>query len=117
MEGLFLHKSAANVRRLLEGKIMPMFGYARVSTRDQDLAAQVAELTAAGCAKTYREKISGAKTDRAERAKLVKRLEPGAGLLGSRLDRLARSTRDLLNVIEEVSKRGAGFRSLRDAWA
>jgi DNA invertase Pin-like site-specific DNA recombinase len=101
----------------LEGKIVPMFGYARVSTRDQDLAAQVAELTAAGCAKTYREKISGAKTDRAELAKLVKRLEPGDVLLVSRLDRLARSTRDLLNTVEEVSKRGAGFRSLKDSWA
>ena len=96
---------------------MPTFGYARVSTRDQDLVAQVAELTDAGCAKVYREKISGAKTDRAELAKLVKRLEPGDVLLVSRLDRLARSTRDLLNVVEEVSERGAGFRSLKDTWA
>ena len=49
----------------------------RVSTRDQDLAGQVAELTAAGCAKIYREKVSGAKTDRAELAKVISRLEPG----------------------------------------
>jgi len=96
---------------------MAMFGYARVSTRDQNLAGQVAELTAAGCAKVYREKVSGAKTDRAELAKVIGRLESGDVLVVTRLDRLARSTRDLLNVIDAVSKRGAGFRSLKDAWA
>jgi DNA invertase Pin-like site-specific DNA recombinase len=96
---------------------MPMFGYARVSTRDQDLAGQVAELTAAGCTEVYREKVSGAKTDRAELAKVIGRLESGDVLVVTRLDRLARSTRDLLNVIDAVSKRGAGFRSLKDAWA
>jgi DNA invertase Pin-like site-specific DNA recombinase len=77
----------------------------------------VAELTAAGCAKVYREKVSGAKTDRAELAKVIGRLESGDVLVVTRLDRLARSTRDLLNVIDAVSKRGAGFRSLKDAWA
>jgi DNA invertase Pin-like site-specific DNA recombinase len=96
---------------------MAMFGYARVSTRDQDLAGQVAELTAGGCAKVYREKVSGAKTDRAELTKVIGRLESGDVLVVTRLDRLARSTRDLLNVIDAVSKRGAGFRSLKDAWA
>jgi DNA invertase Pin-like site-specific DNA recombinase len=94
-----------------------MFGYARVSTRDQDLTGQVAELTAAGCAKVYREKVSGAKIDRAELGKVIARLESGDVLVVTRLDRLARSTRDLLNVIDAVSKRGAGFRSLKDAWA
>ena len=92
---------------------MTMYGYARVSTRDQDLAGQVAELTAAGCAKVYREKVSGAKADRAELAKVLARLEAEDVLVVSRLDRLARSTRDLLNVIAGVSTRGAGFRSLR----
>jgi DNA invertase Pin-like site-specific DNA recombinase len=96
---------------------MPMFGYARVSTRDQDLAGQVAELSAAGCVKVYREKVSGAKTDRAELAKAIGRLESDDVLVVTRLDRLARSTRDLLNIIDAVSKRGAGFRSLKDAWA
>jgi len=96
---------------------MTMYGYARVSTRDQDLAAQDSELRAAGCAKVFKEKISGAKTDRPELAKLVRRLEPGDVLVITRLDRLARSTKDLLNVLDEVGKRGAGFRSLRDAWA
>jgi DNA invertase Pin-like site-specific DNA recombinase len=96
---------------------MTTIGYARVSTRDQDLAAQLAELRAAGCAKVFREKASGAKTDRAELAKVLRVLDQGDVLIVSRLDRLARSTRDLLNVLDAVAKRGAGFRSLKDTWA
>ena len=96
---------------------MPRFGYARVSTRDQDLTAQDAELMAAGCAKVFKEKASGAKTDRPELAKAIGRLEEGDVLVVTRLDRLARSTRDLLNVLDELAKRGAGFRSLNDIWA
>ena len=91
-------------------------GYARVSTREQDLTGQVAELLAAGCAKVFKEKASGAPGDRAELAKVVRRLEPGDVLVVTRLDRLARSTRDLLNVLSSVTERGAGFRSLKDAW-
>jgi DNA invertase Pin-like site-specific DNA recombinase len=101
----------------MEGVIMPLFGYARVSTRDQNLAAQDAELMAAGCAKVFKEKISGAKTDRPELVKAIGRLEPGDVLVVTRLDRLARSTRDLLNVIAAITERGAGFKSLKDAWA
>jgi DNA invertase Pin-like site-specific DNA recombinase len=78
---------------------------------------QDAELRAAGCAKTFKEKVSGAKTDRPELAKAIRRLEPGDVLIVTRLDRLARSTRDLLNVLDEIHKRGAGFKSLKDAWA
>ena len=85
---------------------MPLFGYARVNTRDQDLAAQDAELRAAGCAKVFKEKASGAKTDRPELAKVIRRLEPGDVLVVTRLDRLARSTRDLLNVLDEISNAG-----------
>src|SRR5919204_1365849 len=96
---------------------MAIYGYARVSTRDQDLAAQGAELMVAGCAKVFKEKISGAKTDRPELVKAIGRLEPGDVLVVTRLDRLARSMRDLLNVLDEVGKRGAGFKSLKDAWA
>src|SRR6266478_6580376 len=95
---------------------MTTFGYARVSTRDQDFAGQVAELTAAGCAKVFREKASGAKRDRAELTKVIAKLEVGDVLAVTRLDRLARSTRDLLNVIESISSRGAGFKSLKDAF-
>jgi len=96
---------------------MPLYGYARVSTNGQDLSAQDAELMAAGCAKVFKEKASGAKTDRPELAKLIRRLEEGDVLVIVRLDRLARSTKDLLNVLDEIGKRGAGFRSLRDTWA
>jgi DNA invertase Pin-like site-specific DNA recombinase len=96
---------------------MTTYGYARVSTRDQDLTAQDAELMAAGCAKVFKEKISGAKSDRPELAKVIRRLESGDVLVVTRLDRLARSTRDLLNVLDEIGKRGAGFKSLKDTWA
>jgi DNA invertase Pin-like site-specific DNA recombinase len=96
---------------------MTIYGYARVSTNGQDLAGQIAELEAAGCTKIYREKVSGAKTDRPELAKMLRALDSGDVLIVSRLDRLARSTRDLLNVLDEVAKAGAGFRSLKDTWA
>ena len=72
---------------------------------------------AAGCAKVYREKASGAKTDRAELAKAMSKMELGDVLVVCRLDRLARSTRDLLNIIEALTQRGAGFKSLKDTWA
>jgi DNA invertase Pin-like site-specific DNA recombinase len=97
--------------------IMTTYGYARVSTNGQDLAAQEAELMAAGCAKVFKEKVSGAKIDRAELAKVIRRLEPSDVLVVTRLDRLARSTRDLLNVLATIGEREAGFRSLRDTWA
>jgi DNA invertase Pin-like site-specific DNA recombinase len=96
---------------------MTTYGYARVSTNGQDLTSQDAELAAAGCAKVFKEKISGARTDRAELAKLLKRLDAGDVLIVTRLDRLARSTRDLLNVLATVGERKAGFRSLKDTWA
>jgi DNA invertase Pin-like site-specific DNA recombinase len=96
---------------------MTTYGYARVSTNGQDLAAQEAELMAAGSAKVFKEKVSGAKTDRAELAKALRRLEPGDVLMVTRLDRLARSTCDLLNIVAAIAEREAGFRSLKDTWA
>jgi DNA invertase Pin-like site-specific DNA recombinase len=96
---------------------MTIYGYARVSTDGQSLASQDAELHAAGCAKLYAEKISGARSDRPELAKALKRLTVGDVLIVTRLDRLARSTRDLLNILDDIAKRGAGFKSLHDAWA
>jgi DNA invertase Pin-like site-specific DNA recombinase len=99
------------------GLTVTVYGYARVSTNGQDLAAQEAELMAAGSAKVFKEKVSGAKTDRAELAKALRRLEPGDMLIVTRLDRLARSTRDLLNIVAAITEREAGFRSLKDTWA
>src|SRR5262249_17958705 len=87
---------------------MATFGYARLSTRDQDLAGQIAELQAAGCGNIYKEKASGAKSDRPALAKVVRRLEPGDVLVVTRLDRLARSTRDLLNILDAIGKAGEG---------
>lgn len=94
-----------------------IFGYARVSTDGQTLDAQRAALTAAGADKIFQETASGARTDRRELAKAIKALSPGDVLLVTRLDRLARSTRDLLNIIHAIGVAGAGFRSLADSWA
>lgn len=96
---------------------MTILGYARVSTDGQTLDAQIEALEAAGAGKIFKEKVSGAKTDRAELAKLMKVLETGDVVMVTRLDRLARSTRDLLNVLATVAEKGAGFRSLGDQWA
>ena len=101
-------------KRVLE---MTWYGYARVSTDGQSLAAQDAQLHAAGCVKVYAEKISGARSNRPELAKVLKRLDIGDVLVVTRLDRLARSTRDLLNTLDDIAKRGAGFKSLHDTWA
>jgi len=96
---------------------MTIFGYARVSTDGQSVDAQVKQLRDAGAEKIFRETASGAKTDRREPARAIKSLDEGDTLLVTRLDRLARSTRDLLNSLDTIAKAGAGFRSLGDAWA
>lgn len=96
---------------------MTIFGYARVSTDGQSVDAQVAALKAAGAERIFRETASGAKTDRRGLARALKSLGEGDTLLVTRLDRLARSTRDLLNTLDAIAKAGAGFRSLHDAWA
>jgi hypothetical protein len=93
---------AKDMHKNLE-QAMAIFGYARVSTDGQTLAAQDASLRAAGCAKVYSEKASGAKTDRAELRKVVSRLNEGDILMVTRLDRLARSTRDLLNILDDTT--------------
>jgi resolvase-like protein len=96
---------------------MTIYGYARVSTDGQSLASQDAQLHAAGCAKMYAEKVSGARTDRPELANVLKRLRAGDVLMVVRLDRLARSTRNLLNILDGIGTSEAGFKSLGDAWA
>lgn len=97
---------------------MTNYGYARVSTDGQTLASQDAQLHDAGCAKVYAEKVSGAKTNgRAELGKVLKRLKAGDVLVVTRLDRLARSTRDLLNILHSLGERSIGFKSLADSWA
>lgn len=94
-----------------------MYGYARVSTDGQSVDAQVRQLTKAGCKKVFRETASGAKADRAQLGKCLAALDDGDVLMVTRLDRLARSTRDLLNTLATITEKRAGFRSLGDAWA
>jgi DNA invertase Pin-like site-specific DNA recombinase len=94
-----------------------IYGYARVSTDGQSVDAQVRQLTKAGCKKVFREVASGAQTDRAQLRKALAQLDAGDVLMVTRLDRLARSTRDLLNTLAAISGKEAGFRSLGDAWA
>ena len=96
---------------------MTHYGYARVSTDGQSVAAQAAQLTKAGCTKVFREVASGAKTDRSQLRRVLEQLDAGDVLTVTRLDRLARSTRDLLNTLATITDRKAGFRSLGDAWA
>ena len=94
-----------------------IIGYARVSTDGQTLDAQQAALRDAGAVMVFSEKASGAKTDRKALSKAIAALGTNDILLVTRLDRLARSTRDLLNVLAAVAERGAGFKSIADAWA
>jgi Resolvase, N terminal domain len=94
-----------------------IIGYARVSTDGQTLDAQRATLKAAGAERTYAEKISGAKTNRRQLQLAIEALGVGDVLVVTRLDRLARSTRDLLNVLATIADKGAGFKSLADTWA
>jgi DNA invertase Pin-like site-specific DNA recombinase len=89
-------------------------GYARVSTDGQTLDAQQSALKAAGAEKLFSEKVSGARSDRKELLRAIAALSAGDVLLVTRLDRLARSTRDLLNVLATISEKSAGFRSLAD---
>jgi DNA invertase Pin-like site-specific DNA recombinase len=96
---------------------MTTIGYARVSTRDQSLEIQIEQLKAAGCEKIFHEKQSGAKSDnRPQLARLLKAVGPGDVVVITRLDRLARSSRDLLNIIHDLNEAGAAFRSLADPW-
>jgi DNA invertase Pin-like site-specific DNA recombinase len=89
-----------------------IIGYARVSTDGQTLDAQQAELTAAGCTRIFAEKISGARSDRPQLGKLLKALKPGDVVIIAKLDRLARSTRDLLDIAHEIGEAGASIRVL-----
>jgi DNA invertase Pin-like site-specific DNA recombinase len=96
------------------------YGYARVSPggKSESVDAKTRQLTKAGCRKVFRDvHVSGAKTDRAQLRRVIEALQPGDVLMVTRLDRLARSTRDLLNTLAAITDRKARFRSLGDAWA
>jgi DNA invertase Pin-like site-specific DNA recombinase len=93
---------------------MAVVGYARVSTQDQNLSGQLAALKAAGATTIYREKISGVRADRPQLAKLMAALGANDVVVVTKLDRLGRSTRELLDLIDRIGKTGASFRSLGD---
>jgi DNA invertase Pin-like site-specific DNA recombinase len=93
-----------------------ILGYARVSSDGQTLDNQKQALKAAGCNKVFAEKESGVKTDREQLRKLLKAVSEGDTVIVTRLDRLARSMRDLLNVLHDISEAKATFKSLADPW-
>jgi DNA invertase Pin-like site-specific DNA recombinase len=95
---------------------MSTIGYARVSTQDQDLTAQLAALKKAGATSIFKEKISGVRADRPQLARMVATLRRGDLVFVTRLDRLGRSVRELLNLLADFDKLGVGFRSLGDPW-
>jgi DNA invertase Pin-like site-specific DNA recombinase len=92
-------------------------GYARVSTDDQHLDIQLQALKQAGCKRIFQEKISGARRQRPELAKMLEHLREGDTVVVWKLDRLARSTRDLLEIADTIDKAGAGLKSLCEPWA
>ena len=92
-----------------------LIGYARVSTNDQETATQVAALKAAGCERIYREKASGGRWDRPELHRLLNQLRKRDVLVVWKLDRLSRSLRDVLTIMERLCEAEAGFRSLTEA--
>jgi DNA invertase Pin-like site-specific DNA recombinase len=96
---------------------MATIGYARVSTDGQSLQSQTEALHLAGCGRVYSEKQSGAYTDRPQLGKAMQTLGNGDTPVICKLDRLARSTRDLLNTLDAIGKAGATFKSLGDTWA
>jgi DNA invertase Pin-like site-specific DNA recombinase len=97
------------------GNKFMQLGYARVSTNEQDTAAQVAALKSAGCEKIFREKASGGRWDRPELLRLLDQLRQGDILVVWRLDRLSRSLRDVLMIMERIKVAEAGFKSLTEA--
>ena len=92
-----------------------LIGYARVSTGEQTTAAQVAALKTSGCERIFRDNASGGRWDRPELHKLLSQLRKGDVLVVWTLDRLSRSLRDVLTIMERVQERHAGFRSLKEA--
>lgn len=90
------------------------FGYARVSTKEQDLSLQLDALEKIGCEKTYQEKITGAMKERPELQKLLAQLRKGDIIVVWKLDRLGRSLKDLVNIVNEIQEKGAGLQSLND---
>jgi DNA invertase Pin-like site-specific DNA recombinase len=93
-----------------------IYGYARVSGQSQSVEDQARKLEEAGCGRVYREVASGTKTNRTQLRQLLNRLQAGDVVIVTHLDRLARSTRDVFNILEDITRRQAQFRSLAEPW-
>lgn len=91
-----------------------ILGYARVSTEDQHLDAQLTALEAAGAERVFAEKISGSRRERPELERLIDQLRPGDVIVVTKYDRLSRSLQDLLTLVDRIRAAGAGFRSLAE---
>src|SRR6476620_9561820 len=91
-----------------------VLGYGRVSREGQDLAQQRAALRAAGCSRLFEEKASGGRWDRPELHRLLDHLRPDDVVVVWKLDRLSRSLKDLLHIMERIGEAGAGFRSITE---
>ncbi len=92
-------------------------GYARVSTTDQNLDLQLQELKKHGCEKFFKEKVSGTNFNRPELLRMLEQLRPDDQVIVWKLDRLARSTRDLLAICDRITESKATFRSISESWA
>jgi hypothetical protein len=90
-------------------------GYARVSTKEQNLSLQMDALEKEGCKQIFQEKIGGAKADRPQLRKMIEQLREGDVIITWKLDRLGRSLRDLVNLVNEIQDKGAGLKSLNDS--
>ena len=91
-------------------------GYARVSTEEQNLDRQLDSLKEAGCEKIFREKITGTKKERPELDKLMEQLRSGDLIIISDLTRLSRSVKDLFSLVDQIEKKGANIKSLKESW-
>jgi DNA invertase Pin-like site-specific DNA recombinase len=96
--------------------MMSVVGYARVSTNDQDLSAQLEALKKAGAIVIHRDKASGKNADRPALTRMLKQLRSGDCIVVTKIDRLGRGLRDLVNILHDVDQRGVSFRSLGDPW-
>jgi DNA invertase Pin-like site-specific DNA recombinase len=92
------------------------YGYARVSTADQNLARQLKSLKEAQCDEIFKEKLSGATTNRPELKRLLETVKEGDTIIIHSLDRISRSTKDLLSLVDELKEKGVSLKSINDSW-
>lgn len=95
---------------------MAIYGYARVSTQEQNLARQLKQLKEYGCEYIFEEKTSGATTDRPELQRMMESLQTDDVIVVTDLTRISRSTQDLFKLIETIKEKGASIKSIKDTW-